>query len=49
VYDSLQHRTEVRDAMAKDAELRALRGNGVESLVSQESTILMPTSFSPLR
>jgi|SwirhisoilCB3_FD_contig_51_5703644_length_1012_multi_2_in_0_out_0_2 hypothetical protein len=49
VYDSLQHRTEVRDAMAKDAELRALRGNGVESLISQESTILLPTSFSPLR
>jgi len=49
VYDSLAHRTEVRDAMAKDATLRELRGNGVESLISQESTILVPTAFSPLR
>ena len=28
--------------MAKDAKLRELRGNGVESLISQESTILIP-------
>ena len=49
VYDSLAHRTEVRDAMAKDTELRELRGNGIQSLISQESTILLPTSFSPLR
>ncbi len=49
VYDSLAHRTEVREAMAKDTELRELRGNGVESLASQESTILMPAPFSPLR
>jgi len=49
VYDSLAHRTEVREAMAKDAELRELRGNGVESLSSQESTILLPAPFSPLR
>jgi hypothetical protein len=49
VYDSLAHRTEVREGMAKDAELRELRGNGVESLSSQESTILMPAPFSPLR
>src|SRR5688500_4486337 len=48
VYDSLAHRTEVRDGMAKDAELRELRGNGVESLISQESTILTPAPFSPL-
>ena len=49
VYDSLAHRTEVREAMAKDAELRELRGNGVESLISQESTILQPAPFSPRR
>jgi hypothetical protein len=49
VYDSMQHRTEVREAMAKDAELRELRGNGVQSLISQESTLLLPTSFSPRR
>jgi hypothetical protein len=48
VYDSLTHRTEVREAMAKDAELRELRGNGVESLISQESTILTPAPWSPL-
>jgi hypothetical protein len=35
--------------MAKDAGLRELRGNGVQSLTSQESTILVPTAFSPLR
>jgi hypothetical protein len=49
VYDSPAHRTEVREAMAKDAELRELRGNGVESLISQESTILQPAPFSPRR
>ena len=49
VYDSLAHRTEVRDAMAKDTELRELRGNGVESLISQESTILNPVPWSPRR
>jgi hypothetical protein len=49
VYNSLAHRTEVREAMAKDTTLRELRGNGVESLISQESTILMPAPFSPLR
>jgi hypothetical protein len=48
VYDSLAHRTEVRETMAKDAELRELRGNGVESLISQESTILIPAPWSPL-
>jgi hypothetical protein len=48
VYDSLAHRTEVRASMAKDAKLRELRGNGAENLISQESTILMPASFSPL-
>ena len=48
VYDSLAHRTEVREGMAKDAKLRELRGGGVESLISQESTILMPAAFSPL-
>jgi NIPSNAP len=48
VYDSLAHRTEVRESMAKDAKLRELRGNGVESLISQESTILTPAPFSPL-
>jgi hypothetical protein len=49
VYDSLAHRTQVRESMAQDATLRELRGNGVESLSSQESTILMPAPFSPLR
>ena len=49
LYDSLAHRTEVREAMANDAELRELRGNGVESLTSQESTILLPAPFSPRR
>ena len=48
VYDSLAHRTEVRESMAKDTTLRELRGNGVESLISQESTILTPAPFSPL-
>jgi hypothetical protein len=49
LYDSLAHRTEVRASMAKDEKLRELRGNGVESLSSQESTILMPAPFSPRR
>jgi len=48
VYDSLAHRTEVRDAMGKDAKLRELRAGGAENLISQESVILNPTSFSPL-
>lgn len=49
LYDSLAHRTEVRASMAKDEKLRELRGNGVESLSSQESTILIPAPFSPRR
>ena len=48
VYDSLAHRTEVREGMAKDTKLRELRGNGAENLISQESVILNPTAFSPL-
>ena len=48
VYDSLAHRTEVREGMAKDAKLRELRGNGAENLISQESVVLNPTAFSPL-
>jgi hypothetical protein len=48
VYDSLAHRTQVREGMAGDAKLRELRGNGAENLISQESVILNPTAFSPL-
>ena len=48
VYDSLAHRTEVREKMAQDAKLRELRAGGVESLISQESTILTPSAWSPL-
>lgn len=49
VYDDLNHRAAVREATAKDEELKAARAGGAGTLISQESTILIPTSFSPLR
>ena len=49
VYDSLAHRTEVRASMAKDEKLRELRSGGVQSLISQTSTVLMPAPISRLR
>jgi hypothetical protein len=49
VYDSLAHRTEVRATMAKDTKLAELRAGGVQSLISQTSTVLLPAPFSPLR
>ena len=49
VYDSLQHRAQVREAMANDTELQALRAGGPSNLISQESVVLIPTTVSPLR
>ena len=50
VYDSLQHRTAVREAMAADKELLAQRATGGPSpLIGQESVILIPTKVSPLQ
>jgi hypothetical protein len=43
-YENLQHRTAVRDAMAKDAELSALPG-GRDLIVSQEADIMIPAPF----
>jgi len=43
-YDNLQHRTAVREAMAKDADLAALPG-GRDLIVSQESDIMIPAPF----
>src|SRR5262245_65436293 len=43
-YNDLSHRTAVRDAMAKDAELSALPG-GRDLIVAQEADILIPAPF----
>ena len=43
-YDDLQHRTAVREAMAKDAELNALQG-GRDLIVAQEADIMIPAPF----
>ena len=43
-YNDLGHRTAVRDAMAKDAELSALPG-GRDLIVSQEADIMIPAPF----
>ena len=43
-YDDLQHRTRVREAMAKDSDLAALPG-GRDLIVSQESDIMIPAPF----
>jgi hypothetical protein len=43
-YENLQHRTDVREAMAKDPELNALPG-GRDLIVSQEADILIPAPF----
>ena len=47
-YEDLQHRTAVRDAMAKDTELAQLPG-GRDLIVAQEADIMIPAPFmSPL-
>jgi hypothetical protein len=43
-YNDLQHRTAVRDAMAKDAELSALPG-GRDLIMAQEADIVIPAPF----
>jgi hypothetical protein len=43
-YNDLAHRTAVRDAMAKDAELSALPG-GRDLIVAQEADIMLPAPF----
>jgi hypothetical protein len=43
-YENLQHRTAVRDAMAKDPELSALPG-GRDLIVAQEADIMIPAPF----
>jgi hypothetical protein len=50
VYDSLDHRAAVREAMANDAVLKEQRAsNGPSPLIGQESIILLPTASSPLK
>jgi hypothetical protein len=43
-YENLQHRTAVRDAMAKDADLSAIPG-GRDLIVAQEADIVIPAPF----
>jgi len=43
-YNDLHHRTAVRDAMAKDAELSAIPG-GRDLIVAQEADIVIPAPF----
>lgn len=43
-YENLQHRTAVRDAMAKDVDLSALPG-GRDLIIAQEADIVIPAPF----
>jgi hypothetical protein len=43
-YENLQHRTEVREAMAKDAAMQQLPG-GRDLIVAQEADIMIPAPF----
>jgi hypothetical protein len=43
-YNDLKHRTEVRDAMAKDAELNAIQG-GRDLIVEQQADVMIPAPF----
>ncbi|MGE3540064.1 MAG: NIPSNAP family protein [Candidatus Tectimicrobiota bacterium] len=43
-YEDLQHRMAVREAMAKDTELRQFQGSG-DIMVAQESEIMIPAPF----
>ena len=43
-YENLQHRTAVRDAMAKDTALQQLPG-GRDLIVEQQSDIMIPAPF----
>ena len=49
VYDSLNHRAEVRAAAGKDPEWREYLKNGPEMLDEMSTTILMPWTHSPMR
>jgi hypothetical protein len=48
-YKDLAHRAEVRKALAADATWQTAVGRLVPLLQAQESTILVPTSYSPCR
>jgi hypothetical protein len=49
VYDSLNHRAEVRAAALQDPTWKAFVPVGSANLAEMRSTILMPTNTSPLR
>lgn len=48
-YDSFEERTKRRTALFQDPRWQKMLPNLRQHLVSQESKILMPTSFSPIR
>lgn len=48
-YEDLAHRAEVRAAVAKEPEWQAFLGKIYPLILRQESKILIPTDFSPLR
>lgn len=48
VYRDGLHRSQVRQAVAADEEIRRLRAGELDPVVEQTSTLLVPTSFSKL-
>jgi hypothetical protein len=49
-YDSLAHRESARAAMAKDPGWhKFIAGNPKDAIVNQETRIMLPVSFSPLK
>jgi hypothetical protein len=48
-YDSLAHREQCRAAMAKDPAWQAYLKEAPKVLQAQETRILVPTAFSPLK
>jgi hypothetical protein len=48
-YDSLAHREQARAKMGQDPEWHAYLAGSPQVLISQETRILTPTPFSPLK
>ncbi|NQW10149.1 MAG: NIPSNAP family protein [Alphaproteobacteria bacterium] len=48
-YDSLNHRAEVRAAVARDPEWQAFTKNGPELIEEMQTMILLPSAHSPMR
>lgn len=48
-YESLDHRAQVRKALAQDQEWQKVVATLISMIIKQENSILVPANFSPLQ